>query len=129
MKIINVIILVIIPISNLAQNAPCGFDHHMQERLSNRPELIAVMFDWYNNYAQVSDTMNAQRARVAEPGVIKIPTVVHFVGSGFTIPNSIDIIGVVDETLNRANQCLRNQTGTVGAGSGVDTIFNYAGQR
>ena|GEM_PF-6685553 len=103
----------------------CNLDERLAEEFQDAVRF-QVFDDFFDSYYELQyDSVRANIARIANPAqtVIRIPVVVHVIGSELALPS--DLIGEVNQALTNANYCLRKTPNTIGDGEGVDVFFKF----
>lgn len=103
----------------------CNLDERLAEEFQDAVKF-QVFDDFFDSYYELQyDSVRVNIARIANPAqtVIRIPVVVHVVGSELALPQ--DLIGEVNQALTNANYCLRKTPNTIGDGEGVDVFFKF----
>lgn len=103
----------------------CNVEERLRDEFQDRIKF-KVFDDFFDSYYELRyDSIRANIARIANPEqtVIRIPVVVHVIGSELALPT--DLIGEVNQALTNANYCLRKTPNTIGDGDGVgvDVLF------
>ncbi len=114
LNLISLALCLIISISTLAQNAPCGFDRMVRTNSNAVQDFESVLLKY--------NTSSKSRRGNSSGKIYKIPVVVHIIHNGGA--ENISDAQVLSQ-IRVLNEDFRKISGTKGDGAGVDTEIEF----